>query len=294
MRYPTNFVTRSFVALCAFCALIVCCCFAFAEQSDGAKSFLLSDEFFSDLYGTDVEDLTPFLLDRKIVELPFASDREAGRGCLDAPLKLDCSVFSAYEFVCDVDNPQAIGSVTLYFHSKSGWYHFSSSSKRSVGSNISYVFNANNYTTEGEPVGLDQVDAVRLAFWRGGDVDARITVRSFRASKTSYAIINVDDQGGENGSFVRSFSETLSRFGLSAESVDGASATGESLKRYSVVFLPIAGKISPNAVDALCEYVDQGGFLFACYNAPAKLLEKWGFDLPVLLIARRKVSLLKK
>ncbi|MBR5758648.1 MAG: family 10 glycosylhydrolase [Thermoguttaceae bacterium] len=273
MRFLIVFVKNVCVALCVLAFFHD---FSFAKQDDEAREFLLSADFFSDFYGTDVEDLTSFIADRKTITLPFASDKDAGRACLDAPLNVDCSTFSAFEIAFEIDDPGAIGSVTLYFHSKSGWYHYSSSSKRGFGSKFIYVFNANHYSTEGNPAGLDQIDAVRLAIWRGGDVDATVTMSSFRASKTSFAIVNVDDQGGENGSFVRSFSDMLSRFGLSAERVEGTSISGESLKRYSVVFLPIAGKISPDAVDALCEYVDQGGFLFACYNVPAKLMEKMG------------------
>jgi uncharacterized lipoprotein YddW (UPF0748 family) len=275
----TRYLTNIAKGVCfALCALTFFCSYTYAEQDAESRKFLLSDEFFSDFYGTESDDLMTFRADNEALELPFASDRDIVRASLDSPLNLDCSKYSAFEIIYEVDKPAAIGYPSLYFHSKQGWYSYSNPSKRNIGNKTVLVFGASSFRTEGSPAGLDQIDAVRLSFWRGSDVNAKVTLRSFKGSTTPYAIVSVNNQRDENSVFVRGCGEMLARCGLSAERLDAETITGDGLKRYLAVFLPISGELSPSAIDALGEYLDAGGFLFACYNIPSQLMEKMGVE----------------
>ena len=249
---------------------------AFAGEPGGARELLLSGDYFSEFYGVDAADVLTFDASNRSLALPFASNRSVGRSCLDAPLKLDCSKFSAFELAFSIDDERAIGFATLYFHSPGGWYGCSSPKKRVADGTVYYIFDAGSFGTEDNPAGFDKVDGVRIAFWRGLDVDAKVTFRSFKAARLNFAVIAVDDAGRENETYVKTFTRLANRTGLYAERLDGSKVTAEELRRFSVVFLPIAGNISREAVDALCEYVDQGGFLVACYNVPDKLLRRMG------------------
>ncbi len=261
------------------CCLTACLTLAlssWAVARENPKDFLLSDEFFSDFYGAESVELMKFDGKNKTLNLPFASSTTVSRASLDEKLIVDCSMFSAFELICDVDDPSAIGYVSLYFHSKGGWYHSASPSKRKVGNKLVYVFSTKSFGKEDKPLGFDKIDAVRISFWRGADVDAKVIFHSFKASRCAYALIDVDDNGKENEGFANIFDNLLERAGMKAERVDGANVTADDLKRYAAVFLPIAGNIKPETTDAICDYIDQGGFVFAFYNAPDKLLKKLG------------------
>ena len=273
-RFPRLFDT----ALLAF-ALLALASVARASDSD-PREFLLSPEFASDFYGTDAVDLLTFDASNCSLQLPFRSDPRAQRASLDQKLSINGTQYDAFEIVYDIDDPSAIGYSTLYFHSPGGWYGNSGGAKRVLpDGKVVVVYTPGGFSPEDKPEGFDKIDAVRISYWRGADVDAKLTVRSFRASRAPFAIVDVDDGGIENARIANDFAKMLERAGLKAERVDADKATAESLKRYSCVYLPIAGKIKPAAVDALCDYVDQGGFLFAFYNVPDKLLAKLGVKL---------------
>lgn len=274
---------RALTYLCAFCLLTFTGAvrnYAAEEQaaaSNGARQFLLSDELFSEFYGNNPEDLIRFDASNESLALPFETDADAPRASFDAPFNVDCSVFDSFELVIDIDKPSPVSFISLYFHSKAGWYHSSSASKHTLSNGCdAYVFDAKDFGTEDTPAGWDQIDAVRISFWRGQNVDAQVKFHSFRASRLSYAIVEADDQGGENHSIVSSFDALIGNCGFKAERLDGTTVTVEDLKRYSVVFLPISGSVLPQTTDALCEYIDAGGFVFACYNVPEKLMKKIG------------------
>ena len=250
---------------------------SFLRASDDPCSLFLSEDFFDVFYDApESVDLLDFGADGKEIAAPFGSDLYASRAVLDVPLRADCSKFGFFEVTVDVENINAVGFATLYFHSGRGWYSVTGESRQGADGLWRFQFDSKEYRTEDEPEGWDKVDAVRFAFWRGADVDSKIVFRSFRAASLDYAILDVDDDGGENGAIFSAFARFLDRSGLAAERLDASVVTCESLKRYSAVFLPIAGKIEPQTVDALCDYVDEGGFVFCFYNAPEKLLEKLG------------------
>ncbi|MBQ7030483.1 MAG: family 10 glycosylhydrolase, partial [Thermoguttaceae bacterium] len=77
---------------------------------------------------------------------------------------------------------------------------------------------------------------------------------------------------------VSTCARSLSRAGFSVGRIDAGGVSAEALRGRPCVFLPIAERIRPETVDALCEYVDDGGFVFAFYNAPENLLRKLGFE----------------
>lgn len=265
----------SFIQGLLACWFILSC--SISTYAADPRAFLLSNDFFSDFYGTDCVDLIDFNSQNEMLTLNFKTDLEVARASFDAPFNVDCSGFSSYELVVEIDEPTAIGFTSLYFHSKNGWYSFTASGKRALdGGRFVYSFNANNFRKEDSPAGLDKIDAIRISFWRGQNVDAKLTFHSLKAARLSSAIVSIDDNGGENGGIINSFEKILGRCGINAEKVDGSQITRESLERFSTVFLPIAGQIKPETVDALCDYIDAGGFVFAFYNVPDKLLKKLG------------------
>ncbi len=241
-----------------------------------ARDFLLSPIFYDEFFATDRTELIDF--NEKTLDLAFASEREAERFSLDLPFDRDCSAFDRFALSVAIENPAGIGSATLYFKSGAGWYSMTGETRRGEDGSTTYLFEKRGHIPEGKPAGWDKIDAIRISFWRGGATDGRAVFHSLAASRFAFPILEVDDDGGENGPIVDEFARTLTRAGFSVGRVDAGSVSAESLRGRACVFLPIAGKIRPETVDALCEYVDDGGFVFAFYNAPEKLLRKLGFE----------------
>lgn len=271
-RYTALFVCAALLAGVCGSVLTHAAESRFTEKS--AEEFLLSEDFFDYFYGAPAVELIDFSSVRNTLELPFKTDTELSRACLDLPFKTDCSSFSSYELIADVDEPSAIGSVTLYFHSGGGWYSLTGSTKRNANGRVTVLFNAKEWRTEGSPEGYDKIDLVRFSFWRGGTADGNLTFKGFRALRGSFGVL--DGYQGEDQSFIGLTSSLFARCGLPCERVDASSADVETLKRYKAILLAIGGRVPDATVDALCEYVDAGGFLILCYNPPEKLLRKIG------------------
>ena len=246
-----------------------------SENEKKARDFLLSPTFFDEFFATDRTELIDF--NEKTVDLNYASEPDAERFSLDLPFEADCSTFDRFAISCRLENPEGIGSATLYFKSGAGWYSMTGAPRRSSTGETSYLFEKNGYMSEGKPTGWDEIDAIRVSFWRGGPVDGRVVFRSLAASRFALPILDVDETGG-NDWVVSTCARSLSRAGFSVGRIDAGGVSAEALRGRPCVFHPIAERIRPETVDALCEYVDDGGFVFAFYNAPEKLLRKLGFE----------------
>ncbi len=246
-----------------------------AENEKTARDFLLSPTFFDEFFATDRTELIDF--DEKTVDLNYATEPDAERFSLDLPFNADCSTFDRFAISCRLENPEGIGSATLYFKSGTGWYSMTGAPRRSATGETTYLFEKGGYMSEGKPAGWDKIDAIRVSFWRGGPVDGRVVFRSLDAARFAFPILDVDETGG-NDWVVSSCARSLSRAGFSVGRIDAGGVSAEALRGRPCVFLPIAERIRPETVDALCEYVDDGGFVFAFYNAPEKLLRKLGFE----------------
>lgn len=245
------------------------------KKEKTAREFLLSPTFFDEFFATDRTELIDF--NGKTIDLNYASEPDAERFSLDLPFEADCSTFDRFAISCELENPEGIGSATLYFKSGAGWYSMTGAPRRSATGETTYLFEKGGYMSEGKPAGWDKIDAIRVSFWRGGPVDGRVVCRSLDASRFAFPILDVDETGG-NDWVVSSCARSLSRAGFSVGRIDAGGVSAEALRGRPCVFLPIAERIRPETVDALCEYVDDGGFVFAFYNAPEKLLRKLGFE----------------
>ena len=245
----------------------------FTEKS--AQDALISEDFFDSFYGGDATDLIDFnSVAKNSLSLPFKERPELDRAYLDVPLKQDCSRYSNYELVVDVDNPAAIGFVTVYFHSGAGWYSMTGETSRCGNGRVVVLVSTRDARMEESPGSLADVDLVRFSFWHGGVVDATVKFHAFRAIRGAFALI--DGYEGSDLSYVGSTANLLARCGLSCERLNVNDARPEILDSYKAVVVAIGGNFSEETVDSLCQYVDKGGFLILCYNAPERLIRKIG------------------
>ncbi|MDO5309018.1 MAG: family 10 glycosylhydrolase [Planctomycetia bacterium] len=270
MRFVTLGLTLS--ALMAFLSVSV-----FAQTPEQrAREFLLSEDFFDAFYGTNYDEPMQFASGSATIDMPFASDKETPRGNFDKPFTWDCSAYLNYQLSLKVDHPEAIGHSTLYFHSKTGWYSLSGQVAHSKNGHCVILFPVNSYMSEGQPVGLDKIDAIRVSLWRGAAVDAKAEILSLRMQRAVIAVLRNGEPGSEGDKYARDMTRLLNPLGGLSEQLDANLATPEALQRYSAVIVPVGGSLTPAATDALCEYVAQGGFVLGFYNIPEKLMKAIG------------------
>ncbi|MGI6401546.1 MAG: glycoside hydrolase family 10 protein [Thermoguttaceae bacterium] len=270
------------IALAVCIALVSCFYAGISVADDGgyteesARELFLSEDFFDSFYGADAVELIDFSAVKNTAELPFKSQPNADRGYLDLPFTVDCTNYFTFELIAEVDNPAAVGSITLYFHSGNGWYNLTGNPTLSSTGRVAVMFSMKGARTEGAPDALDKIDTVRFAIWRGGDVDGTVTFKSFKALRCNFAVL--DGYEGSDLSYIGSTAGLFARCGLPCERLDVSAVTPENLANYKAILLAIGGQFSDETLDALSQYVDNGGFLFLCYNAPATLLNKLGIN----------------
>ena len=131
------------------------------ENKKTARDFLLSPTFFDEFFATDRTELIDF--NGKTVDLNYASESDAERFSLDLTFKADCSTFDRFAISCRLENPEGIGSATLYFKSGAGWYSMTGAPRRSATGETTYLFEKGGYMSEGKPAGWDKIDAIRVS-----------------------------------------------------------------------------------------------------------------------------------
>lgn len=115
-----------------------------------------------------------------VVNADFTQHSAAPRTSHDLPVKLDLAGLSRFELAVNVENAAAFSGSSLYFHSGNGWYSLSGGVPDGDGV---LVFQRADAQPEGTPAGWENVDRVRISFWKMKDAPTKITFRQLRAVK---------------------------------------------------------------------------------------------------------------
>ncbi|MCR5164661.1 MAG: family 10 glycosylhydrolase [Thermoguttaceae bacterium] len=115
------------------------------------------------------------------------------RLCIDAKVNLDLSAWSQFVLKASVSNPKAFASTSLYFHSKNGWY---SGGNALPGKDGTLRFRKADFRTEENPVGWDQIDTIRISFWRMGKKDSEALFQSLECVAESVVFVSILNSEG--------------------------------------------------------------------------------------------------
>ncbi len=215
-----------------------------------------------------------------VLRAPFAAGRQPSRAVVDRRGRLDLAEPGAFTLDVEVDEPKAIAHLTLYFRSGDGWYGCTGNLRG--GGRQTVRFPKARFRTEGDPAGWGQIDGIRIAAWRGQDIDARLLMHRLGAVTHDVTVVLPDDGDLPAGELraarqaAEGMVDALAELGLDADAIPESSVAAGALGGRRVAVLAYNPRLSPAAVRALVEFIERGGKVFACYSLPAPLAAALG------------------
>ncbi|MFZ5833379.1 MAG: glycoside hydrolase family 10 protein [Planctomycetota bacterium] len=217
-----------------------------------------------------------------VLEAPFGTERALRRSVIDRDTKLDLRGAGGFELRISIDRPAAINSVTLYLRSGDGWYGASARVRNpSTADELQTLrFPREAFRAEGRPKGWSAVDGIRIAAWRGAEENARVLLHSLIAATSPVAIVVPDRGEGEDVEAAEDAAEQMSAMladlGLTTDRIPLSAAANDALGSRAIAILAYNPGIDRAAEDALLQFIDSGGQVFACYQIPERLAAKLG------------------
>jgi uncharacterized lipoprotein YddW (UPF0748 family) len=214
-------------------------------------------------------------------DTPFATDKKLERTILDREVALDLAAPGQFRLEIAVDKPEEAGRLSLYFRSGAGWYSAGTGFAKQGWQTLR--FSKASFGVEGQPAGWHQIDGIRISVWRGPPEDSAIRLGRLAAVWHDVALVipaAYDKPGdGEMRSALRAAEDLgamLDELGLGSDAVEDAALAHGALGNRHVAILAYNPRIAPEAVEALEQFVEEGGKLFACYSLPPRLAKVLG------------------
>ncbi len=228
---------------------------------------------------------------RRVLQLtaPFATQPQLERVFIDREVQLNLAATGEFALEIRTDAPDAAARLSLYFRSGKGWYAAGTALFESGWQSVRFSKSA--FSIEGRPTGWQQIDAIRIAVWRGQPTDHAIRLRGLQAIQNDVALI-VPSPGERSES--RTASETaeyvggmLRELGLGSDAIEEQSVASGALGRRQVAILAYTPGLSKEAIAGLVRYVEEGGKLLVCYQLPSQLGDVLGFTQPTYIRQQR-------
>lgn len=247
----------------------------YASPSEAAKNWLAREGTLPATLG-EVEDGKFLLLSCQFV------GTKANRAVWDRATTLDLSQAEGIEFELRCDDPAAVSSFSFYFQSGDGWYSiaFTPPNPRDW---TTITLRKDGARVEGKPLGWNQVTGLRLAAWRGDDLNTNLYIRNVRLTgvlgvDTHILVARPDSQDKGDLAFLETVSTFLGNLGLRHATLPEADLTPDKLNKTDLVVLPHNPRLPDHATTALASYLQSGGHLLAFYTFPSALEQVIGIS----------------
>jgi len=212
------------------------------------------------------------------VPAPFGTDAGLSRIVIDRFGTWNLSAPSFFTLELRPGNAEMFEHVTLYFHSKTGWYGQGKQLNDSQWG--TFAFPKDGFGTEQQPQGWARVDCIRIALWRrsvpsASAQDTWVDLRELAAGWHQTAIVVPDGDGPETraGRAAADRIEGLLRDGgIACDRLTESSLQKASLGRRALVILPYNPSLSSADYSVLSKWVNSGGKIFACYGSSPLLM----------------------
>ncbi|HTB84781.1 MAG TPA: family 10 glycosylhydrolase [Candidatus Sulfotelmatobacter sp.] len=196
--------------------------------------------------------------------------------------KLDLSDGDGIEFKFLCSNTLPVTFFSIYFQSGNGWYH-SDFFPESKGDWNTVSIKKAAMGMEGKTLGWNQIKTIRIAAWRGQNVDTEFYVSDLHRTGglgygSSVIVLNSATSEQHWPQQLASFEETtlttekaLSAAGISAVTITDDQLTSNQLALASLVVLPQDPALPAPVVQMLADYAQHGGKILAFYTLPDDL-----------------------
>ena len=224
---------------------------------------------------------------RPVLRLPCNfSGTDHPRAVWDLPLNRDLSTARGIQFRFRCPDPLPVGSFTAYLRSGNGWYtgdflHTAEPVPDAPGWHT-VSLDKTSARIEGTPRGWAHVDRLRIAAWRGADIDTEIHLADLgivSGDGDMLLVLNEPAPGQPLSAYVRNVDQALNAMGLFPALVNERDVTADRLRDTRVVILPYNPDLPPRAVEALASHMDRGGKLVAFFALPESLARRGGIRL---------------
>ncbi len=221
---------------------------------------------------------------RSVLELsvPFAAQPQLNRVYIDRDVQLNLAAVGEVGLELLSTVPEASGRISLYLRSGDGWYAGGKGLEAKGWQTLRFSKAA--FTVEGHPVGWHQIDGIRIAVWRESSADFQVRFRALRAIQHDVALIIPSARAqSELRSALQTaedVGEMLAELGLGSDAIEDEAIVNGALGDRRVAILAHNPDISDAAIDALLQFVAQGGKVLVCYQLPTKLGTALGFAEP--------------
>lgn len=257
---------------------------ATAFSDDSEIESLLADRFFypkpaapdaslisfKDIKGNDIKD--------GIYQLPLLS-KNWHRGSFDFRVHWDVSTSPIFNLDLSFSNPDAVGSVTLYFQSGSGWYSMMGKEVPMKDRSIQrFTFQTATARTEGHPGPLSDVSVVRLAIYPKAPADFSCRFIALTDETPAVLLVMEDRLFNPANDYIQRFQKIYQSVGIRCRAIAESELNSDLLKSFAVVLLPYQEKLKNKTTELLKNYALNGGFLIMFYSQPNDLMKTLGFQ----------------
>lgn len=213
------------------------------------------------------------------------------RAVWDLPVSLDLSKDRGVLFRFRWADLRPIAAVSVYFRSGDSWYSnelFASASEPDADGWSTASLLKTHTTIEGQPAGWRAIDAVRLAVWRGADMDTNFWIAdpAVIVGNTPIALIRPESAMQRAPSEANAALESGRRIdrmfasvGIHPRVLSDLDIRPDSIQGTRLIVLPYNPKMPEDCERLLIDYVQNGGKLAAFYDMPAMLADHAGIRL---------------
>jgi uncharacterized lipoprotein YddW (UPF0748 family) len=212
---------------------------------------------------------------------PFQDGRD--RVYWDWAGRLDLHDASSLQLTLTAIDPDSVRTLSVYFKSGEGWYHWSRPVRGSGRQTVTIV--KSDCSIEGAPAGWQQIDAVRISPWRGQSRAAAFVIHELAARRDALVLVQGTTSlpnPGERAFAQRTaqrISQWLTDAGIPHGAIDDDAVIAGGLDAARVAILCYVENPPPRELEALRAFVARGGKLVVFYSGSASLARMMGFRL---------------
>jgi len=213
----------------------------------------------------------------------FATNPNQERTIIDRGVELDLADVGQFTLEIATDKPEAVGHLSLYFHSGNGWYAAGKGLTKKGWQTLH--FSKASFKIEEQPAGWHKIDTIRISAWRGQAVDAQVRIRRLAALWHDVALVIPAAYAHQEDRELKAALDTADRvagmlheLGLGADAIEDAALVQGALGNRRVAVLSYNPRLGTEAIAALGRFVEGGGKLLLCYQLPTRLGKLLGFD----------------